>query len=137
MVKVTENGQVVYKAERHACRAFPDPQGDGLASGPKRNFQILSPLDFLAEFTQHIPPKGAHLIRYYGWYSNKAWGLRQKAAAEAAAEQPAASSSGDAARVRAPSRRPSLRDGARQTCAMLIERVYEIDLYPVLVVAAR
>jgi len=70
------------------CRAFPDPQGDGLASGPKRNFQILSPLDFLAEFTQHIPTQGAHLVRYYGWYSNKARGLRQKrqqAAAEAAA----------------------------------------------------
>ena len=52
----------------------------GLAAGPKRNFQILSALEFLAEFTQHIPPKGAHLIRYYGWYSNKARGLRRKAA---------------------------------------------------------
>ena len=60
LVKVTETGEVVYKAEKDACRAFPDPQGDGLTSGPKRNFQVLSPLDFLAEFTQHIPPKGAH-----------------------------------------------------------------------------
>ena len=25
--------------------------------------QILPPLDFLAEFTQHIPAKGSHLIR--------------------------------------------------------------------------
>ena len=24
-------------------------------------------LDFLAEVTQHIPNKGEHLIRYYGW----------------------------------------------------------------------
>ena len=88
LVKVTKTGQVVYKAEKDACRAFPDPQGDGLAAGPKRNFQVLSPLDFLAEFTQHIPPKGAHLIRYYGWYSNKARGMRRKAAAEAAAELP-------------------------------------------------
>ena len=62
LVKVTDTGQVVYKAEKQACRAFADPRGDGLESGPKRNFQILSPLDFLAEFTQHIPPKGAHLI---------------------------------------------------------------------------
>ena len=121
LVKVTKTGQVVYKAEKDACRAFPDPQGDGLASGPKRNFQILAPLDFLAEFTQHIPPKGAHLIRYYGWYSNKTRGLRRKAAAEAAAaEQPAASSSADAARVPAPSR-------CSQTWAMLIKRVYEVD----------
>ncbi len=119
LVKVTATGQVVYKAEKDACRAFPDPQGDGLASGPKRNFQILSPLDFLAEFTQHIPPTGAHLIRYYGWYSNKGRGLRRKAA-EAAAQQPAASSSGDAAEV-------PVRSRASQTWAMLIKRVYEVD----------
>ena len=31
--------------------------------------------------TQHIPEKGAHLIRYYGWYSNKSRGLRAKAGA--------------------------------------------------------
>jgi hypothetical protein len=53
LIKVTETGQVVYKAEKQACQAFPEQNGDGIASGPKRNFQILSPLDFLAEFTQH------------------------------------------------------------------------------------
>ena len=84
LVKVSQTGQVIYKAEKDACRAFPEPQGDGLASGPKRNFQILAPLEFLAEFTQHIPPKGAHLIRYYGWYSNKMRGQRDKRAAAAA-----------------------------------------------------
>src|SRR3970282_721242 len=78
-------GQVIYKAEKDACRAFPEPQGNELARGPKRNFQILDPLEFLAEFTQHIPPKGAHLIRYYGWYSNKARGMRRKAAEAAGA----------------------------------------------------
>ena len=76
LVKVSETGQVIYKAEKGACRAFPDPQDDELARGTRRNFQILDPLEFLAEFTQHIPPQGAHLIRYYGWYSNKARGLR-------------------------------------------------------------
>jgi len=34
LVKVTESGQVVYKAEKQACRAFPDPNGDGMQSGP-------------------------------------------------------------------------------------------------------
>ena len=67
MVKVTDSGQVVYKAEKDACQVFPDPQADNLEAGAKRNFQILSPLDFLAEFTQHIPPKGSHGIRYYGF----------------------------------------------------------------------
>jgi len=47
-------------------------------SGRSGNFQILAPLDFLAEFTQHIPPQGAHLIRYYGWYSNKSRGMRRQ-----------------------------------------------------------
>ena len=44
LVKATQTGQVIYKAEKDACRAFPDPQHDELARGPKRNFQILDPL---------------------------------------------------------------------------------------------
>ena len=114
LVKVTEAGQVVYKAEKDACRAFPEAQGDGLRPGPRRNFQVLDPLDFLAEFTQHIPPKGSHLIRYYGFYSNKARGMRRKAAE--AAEQ----AGGEAPEAPTPSR-------SSQTWAMLIKRVYEID----------
>jgi hypothetical protein len=66
LVKATDSGQVVYKAEKQACRAFPDPRADDLEAGAKRNFQVLSPLDFLAEFIQHVPAKGSHLIRYYG-----------------------------------------------------------------------
>lgn len=120
LVKVTKTGQVIYKAEKDACRAFPDPQHDELARGPKRNFQILAPLDFLAEFTQHIPPRGAHLIRYYGWNSNKARGMRRKDAEAAAAEPLAGSSSTEAPEAPAHSR-------ASQTWAMLIKRVYEID----------
>ena len=130
LIKVTKTGQVVYKAEKDACRAFPDPRDEGLASGPKRNFQILPPLEFLAEFTQHIPAKGSHLIRYYGWYSNKARGMRRKAA-EAAGDcpdfclskngtVPLDGTSGHAAAAPAPGR-------CSQTWAMLIKRVYEID----------
>jgi hypothetical protein len=44
LVKVSETGQVIYKAEKGACRAFPDPQDDELARGTRRNFQILDPL---------------------------------------------------------------------------------------------
>ena len=40
-----------------------------LCGGPERNFQIFTPLGFLAEVTQHIPNKGEHLDRCYGWYS--------------------------------------------------------------------
>ena len=83
-----------------------------MPSGPKRNFQILDPLDFLAEFTQHIPLKGSHLIRYFGFYSNKSRGMQKQAAAEGSA----ASSSDKTAAT-----------GNNQTWAMLIKRVYEVD----------
>ena len=46
--------------------------------GIPRNHEIFEPLDFLAEVTQHIPDKGEHQIRYYGHYSNKSRGMRQK-----------------------------------------------------------
>jgi Putative transposase len=42
------------------------------------NFAALSPTDFIAAVTQHIPDKGFQLVRYYGWYSNKARGVRAK-----------------------------------------------------------
>jgi hypothetical protein len=95
------------------------PAGRRNRLGPKRNFQIFSPLGFLAEFTQHIPPKGAHLIRYYGFYSNKSRGMRKKAAAEQA-EQGAKPSDADDASRAAPTR-------CSKTWAMLIKRVYEVD----------
>ena len=34
LVKIRESGQVVYKAEKQASRPFPDPNGDGMQSGP-------------------------------------------------------------------------------------------------------
>ena len=77
-----------------------------------RNFQILPPLDFLAEFTQHIPPKGSHLIRYYGWYSNKSRGMRKKTQV-AASEEPLAEE--------------TTTSRSSQAWAMLIKRVYEVD----------
>ena len=112
LVKVSDTGQIVYQAEKQACRAFPDPKGDGTQAGVKRNFQILPPLDFLAEFTQHIPAKGSHLIRYYGWYSNKSRGMRKKA--EAATSEEAANEEATTSR-------------SSQAWAMLIKRVYEVD----------
>ena len=112
LVKVSDSGQVIYQAEKRVCLAFPDPKGDGIRAGVKRNFQILEPLDFLAEFTQHIPPKGAHLIRYYGWYSNKSRGMRKKAAAAASVES---------------STEETAATGSSQAWAMLIKRVYEVD----------
>jgi hypothetical protein len=36
-------------------------------------------LDWLAQLVTHIPNKGEHMVRYYGFYSNKSRGLRKKA----------------------------------------------------------
>ena len=51
----------------------------------QRNFEVFSPCDFIAAITQHIPDKSFQLVRYYGWYSNKMRGQRDKRAAEQAA----------------------------------------------------
>ena len=37
----------------------------------KGNAHLFDPLDFLAEFTQHIPPARVQLIRRYGLYSSR------------------------------------------------------------------
>jgi hypothetical protein len=39
---------------------------------------------FIAAITSHIPDKSFQLVRYYGWYSNKMRGQRDKLAAEEA-----------------------------------------------------
>jgi len=128
LVKVTRDGMVLYKAEKHACRAFPLLAGDGLKAGAKRNYQVLSPLDFLAEFTQHIPAKGAHLVRYYGWYSNKSRGVRRKAEQAAAlrSQDPLSVLGALGATVAAEEASAPARP-CNFTWARLIKRVYEVD----------
>ena len=79
----------------------------------RRNYEIYDPLDFLAEVTQHIPNKGEHQVRYYGWYSNKKRGLHQKTGV--AVNSPQAES--DTAFLRK----------CRLTWAALIKCVYEVD----------
>ena len=37
----------------------------------KQNVKMFEALDFIAELTQHIPPKGVQLIRRYGLYSSR------------------------------------------------------------------
>ncbi len=61
-----------------ACLPFPLSGDTTLMKGIPRNFEVYDPLDFLAEVTQHIPNKGEHQIRYYGFYSNKMRGLQLK-----------------------------------------------------------
>jgi hypothetical protein len=47
--------------------------------GNKRNFEMFTPLEFIAAIIQHIPERLAQMVRYYGWYSNRMRGDRQRA----------------------------------------------------------
>jgi hypothetical protein len=83
IVRVTEEGKVIYRAVKPSCLPFPVLGNKKLKAGAKRNFQIFEPLDFLVPrcgMTQHIPNRGEHLIRKYGFYSNKHRGVRNKKA---------------------------------------------------------
>ena len=78
MIKVTEDGTVIYRTGKSTCLRFPEHGDDQLKAGTLRNFQVFDPLEFLAEVTQHIPEKGQHQILYFGFYSNKQRGMRNK-----------------------------------------------------------
>ncbi len=67
-MRLTDPGAIVYRS--------------GINPKIKRNFEVFSPTDFIAAVTQHIPDKNFQLVRYYGWYSNKMRGQREKRAAE-------------------------------------------------------
>ncbi len=79
MIRVTDEGKVLYLAEKKPPRRFPKPASPDVFGHVARNFQVFDPLDFIAELTQHIPDTRKHLTRYLGWYSCKARGLRAKA----------------------------------------------------------
>jgi hypothetical protein len=59
-----DTGSVLYRSERHWRT--------------KRNFEVWAASAFISALVAQIPPKGAPQVRYYGWYSNKTRGLRQR-----------------------------------------------------------
>ncbi len=62
---VRDNSKVIY----HSSRLNPSLG---------RNFEVFDPLEWIAALTVHIPDKGEHMLRYYGYYSNKSRGMRAK-----------------------------------------------------------
>jgi hypothetical protein len=126
VIRLTDDGSVIYRAEQQQCRRFPGPASADLRSGPKRNFQIFSALDFLAEVTQHVPDKGEHLVRYSGWYSYRQRGIRARA-------RQAGDSKTEKLQIDRSALHPQKthasgpRPGSVSTWAMLIKRVYEVD----------
>lgn len=122
MLKVGTGGNVVYKAEHAAVRAFPHWKVAATLPGIPRNFEVFKPLDFLAQVTQHIPDRSQHLVRYYGWYSNRSRGKRMAAEkARSVPEAPHPEKTVDE------SREEEYRKAARRRWAALIKKVYEVD----------
>ena len=97
-------GTVTYRSKMHA--------------GLKRNFQLMPGAAWLALLCQHIPDRYEHLVRYVGWYSNRARGERAKKASPQAAV--ALPPSGEQPSTEFSSR-------ARAAWARLIRKVYEAD----------
>lgn len=94
------SGTVIYRSRMHKTL--------------KRNFQIMSGADWLAQLCAHIPDRFEHLVRYAGWYSNRSRGKRRRACAEPA---------------EAATREVDVREAARMrsTWARLIHKVCEVD----------
>jgi len=70
MIKVAEEGGVIWLAGKSEYARFPQPGVELLVEGVLRNFLAFDVLEFLAQVTQHIPGEGQHLIQYIGWHSN-------------------------------------------------------------------
>lgn len=84
------------------------------------NFEIFSAEAFIAAFTQHIPDKGFKMVRYCGWYSNRARGERAKREAVSGAPKPTAVEVIDVSKYHQP-RIPS------KKWRQLIKKVWEVD----------
>ena len=97
-------GTVIYRSKMHL--------------GLKRNFQVMPGAQWLELLCRHIPDRYEHLVRYVGWYSNRARGERAKTQkgqnAPATCVSPIEPVSEFAAR-------------AKSAWARLIRKVYEAD----------
>jgi len=120
-MKVTTDGKVIYRTGKSKGLRFPVPCDERLKPGASRNFQVFEPLEFLAEVTQHIPDKGQHQVHYFGYYSNKSRGLRQRSGQ--VDMQPSAWH----ADTREREQDTEFCRKRRKTWAALIQCVYEVD----------
>ena len=90
--------------------------------GLKRNFQVMPGTQWLELLCRHIPDRYEHLVRYVGWYSNRARGERAKA-------QKTQDAPGLGASPIKPVSEPAsaFAAHARSAWARLIRKVYEAD----------
>jgi hypothetical protein len=124
MVSLTDNGKILYRASKPGCIPFPKVGDPELDVGIPRNYEMFDPLDFLAAVTQHIPNKGEHQIRYYGWYSNKRRGMCRN---DKKSNAPASGTYGPDEYWEKHEADTEFRKKCKLTWAALIKCVYEVD----------
>jgi len=123
IVSLSDNGNLIYRSSKPSLlHPFPEPGNESLDAGVPRNFEIFDPLVFLAEFSQHIPNKGEHMVHYYGWYSNKNRGVRKKQPLKNNRHTPAFSST-----LPLPDPDSEYTQKRHMTWAALIKSVLEVD----------
>jgi hypothetical protein len=104
-----ESGVVTYEARAPSRSHLSSPAPDR-----------FSPLDALAALTAFIPEKGQQIVRYYGYYSNKARRLRRKQQPSSAGITPPHSTLPE-------TEQDDFRRHCRQAWARLIRKVYLAD----------
>ncbi len=93
--------------------------GQAVVEFPQPALFLLMPgAEWLELLCKHIPDRHEHLVRYVGWYSNRARGERAKALK---AQQPAKTSPAAEAAL------SEFATRAKATWARLIRKVYESD----------
>jgi len=106
--------------DRDAGIVTYDPRPCSRANPLPTAAERFSPLDALAALTAHIPEKGQQVVRYYGYYSNKARGQRRRRQQCAAGITPVA--------VSAPEAEPDdFRRHCKRAWARLIRKVWAAD----------
>ena len=121
MIKVTQEGNVLYRSEHFGPKDFPHWKSIPTLPGINRNFEVFKPLDFLAQMTQHIPDKYQNLTAYFGAYSCRTRGEKKKKAMADSEAQPVAMDNTDSEHD------AEYRKAARRRWARLIKKVYEVD----------
>jgi len=92
----------------------------------KENIKLFTANDFIAELTQHLPPKRKHMIRYYGLYSSRSKG---KARIDGTYEKFGINGAGQGSKNDTNFDTESVESNksSNQTWARLIQKVYEVD----------
>jgi hypothetical protein len=95
------SGLVIYRSKMHATL--------------ERNYQLMPALKWLRLLLNHVPDEYEHLVRYYGYYSNRSRGVRQLAGQD----------DDTSASIVVDEPPPDARHKA--SWARLIQKVYEVD----------